>query len=221
VRSRTDLTLDMLESAFQVMQRNLESVTLAEALFVPQGGCRSVLGTLKHAAGWSHVYRSVAFDADPKHWPAIDWPHGLRDTIIKSDQYPRDVIQWFEESHRPWVRDLTALQDEQLDEPRPAHWGEEVPLFDIVRTIALHHVYHAGELNEVLSICRGEAWEEREEVEENNISTIGHRVRTPWLDPKRCRKLLIGKPQAGRDTKARSEHEVLGQKNGQRSFSGL
>lgn len=43
-------------------------------------------------------------------------------------------------------------------------------------------VYHAGELNQVLSICRGEAWEEGEEVEENNVSTVGHRVQPPWLD---------------------------------------
>jgi hypothetical protein len=34
----------------------------------------------------------------------------------------------------------------------------------------------------LLSIYRGEAWEETEEVEENNISTIGHRVRPLWLD---------------------------------------
>ena len=56
------------------------------------------------------------------------------------------------------------------------YWGEEAPLFDIVSMIARHHVYHAGELNQVLSIFRGEAWEEGEEVEENNISTVGHRV---------------------------------------------
>jgi hypothetical protein len=48
------------------------------------------------------------------------------------------------------------------------------------RLIAGHHIYHAGELNQVLSILRGEAWEEGEEVEESNISAIGHRVIPPW-----------------------------------------
>jgi hypothetical protein len=27
----------------------------------------------------------------------------------------------------------------------------------------------------------GEAWEYGEEVEENHISTLGHRVRPPWI----------------------------------------
>jgi hypothetical protein len=57
-----------------------------------------------------------------------------------------------------------------------------MPLLDIVVLIAGHHLYHAGELNQVLSIRWGEAWEEGEEVEENNVSTAGHRVRPPWLD---------------------------------------
>jgi hypothetical protein len=63
--------------------------------------------------------------------------------------------------------------------------GELGPLFDIAATIARHHVYHAGEINQLLSIARGEAWEEFEEVEENHISTVGHRVRPPWLNGRR------------------------------------
>ena len=92
------------------------------------------------------------------------------------------VIRWFDGAHSGWLDNLAGLRDEQLDEPRPVHWGESMPLFDIVGLIAGHHIYHAGELNQVLSICRGEAWEEREEVEENNISTLGHRVRPPWMN---------------------------------------
>ena len=86
----------MLEASCRVVLENVGDITLEEALFVPSGGYRSILGILKHIAGWSHVY-------------------------------------------------------------------------------------HAGELNQVLSICRGEAWEKGEEVEENHISTVGHRVRPPWL----------------------------------------
>jgi hypothetical protein len=180
VRSRLELTRYLLEQAFEVMVRHLDKLTLEEALFVPQGGYRSVLGTLKHAAGWSHVYRSYAFDPEPKHWNEIDWPHGLRDTVIKSQSYVSDVVAWFELSHQQWMDSLLSITEDQLDELRPLHWGEKAPLYDIVVMIAGHHIYHAGELNQVLSICRGEAWEEGEEVEENNISTTGHRVIPPW-----------------------------------------
>jgi len=51
---------------------------------------------------------------------------------------------------------------------------------DIVRLIANHHIYHAGKINQLLSIYRQEAWEEGEEVEENIISSDGHRVIPPW-----------------------------------------
>jgi len=37
-----------------------------------------------------------------------------------------------------------------------------------------------GEINQILSICRSEAWEDGEKVEENNVSTVGHRVVPPW-----------------------------------------
>jgi hypothetical protein len=164
------------------MARNIEEVTLDEALFVPEGGYRSVLGTLKHAAGWSHVYRSYAFDARPRRWNEIDWPRRLIDTIDKSEDYLEDVIRWFKLSHRTWIEDLASIDEDQLGELRPVHWGQKVPLYHIVVMIAGHHIYHAGELNQVLSIYRGEAWEEGEEVEENNISTLGHRVKPAWLE---------------------------------------
>jgi hypothetical protein len=179
-RSRLELTRHWLKYAFQVMTGHLDKPTLEEALFVPQGGYRSVLGTLKHAAGWSHVYRSYAFDPEPRHWNEIAWPNGLRDTVIKSQSYVNDVTAWFELSHQHWMDALSSLTDDQLDELRPLHWGAKAPLHDIVVMIAGHHIYHAGELNQVLSIYRGEAWEEGEEVEENNVSTIGHRVIPPW-----------------------------------------
>ena len=180
MRSKLELTRHLLEHAYQVMTGHLDNLSVEEAFFVPENGYRSVLGTLKHAAAWSHVYRSYAFDPEPRHWKEIDWPHGLRDTVIKSQSYVDDVIAWFKLSHQQWLDALSGVTDDQLDEFRPLHWGERAPLYDIVVLIAGHHIYHAGELNQVLSICRGEAWEEGEEVEENNVSTLGHRVFPPW-----------------------------------------
>ena len=182
MRNRRELAHLVLDDAFQMLANNLHGLQIEEALFVPPGGYRSTLGTLKHIAGWSHVYRSYAFDCQPKHWARIDWPRGLRETVDSSQSYLDEVIAWAEAAHREWLRCLDELsKDEALDELRPMHWGELKPLFDIVTTIARHHVYHAGEINQLLSIARGEAWEEYEEVEENHISTVGHRVRPPWL----------------------------------------
>jgi hypothetical protein len=62
---------------------------------------------------------------------------------------------------------------------RSPHWGKTAPFREIVAMVAEHWSYHAGEINEILAIRRGEAWEDGEEVEENHISTVGHRVRPP------------------------------------------
>ena len=62
----------MIEQAFQMLAGNVRGLQIDEALFVPPGGYRSTLGTLKHIAGWSHIYRSYAFEAEPRHWEHID-----------------------------------------------------------------------------------------------------------------------------------------------------
>jgi hypothetical protein len=182
MRSRGELTQHLLDYAYRVVADNLVGLTLDEALFVPAGGYRSVLGTLKHTGAWSHVYHSFAFDPEPKGWTEIGWPRGLRDTVDASMAYLDEVVAWFGRSHESWTRSLGGLDEEHFDLPRPLHWGQTAPLFDIVTIVASHHVYHAGEINQLLSIYRGEAWEEGEEVEENHMATLGHRVRPPWLE---------------------------------------
>jgi hypothetical protein len=170
----------MLESAYATLRQNVMNLTLDEALFVPPGGFRSTLGTLKHAAAWSHVYRSFAFDHQPIGWYDLNWPHGLRDTVLKTEAYLREMMTWLDQAHTLWLTNLQEVTEEQLNQARPVHWGDTLPLYRIIWVIAEHHLYHAGEINQLLSIYRGEAWEEGEEVEENNVSTVGHRVIPPW-----------------------------------------
>src|SRR5207247_7190839 len=130
----------------------------------------------------SHVHHSHASASEPKHWIKTGWPRSLRDTIEPSQPYVDEIIAWFEASFEQWRLSLLAAADEDLDEPHPLHWRATAPLFDIVVLVANHWTYHAGELNEILSIVRGEAWEYTEEVEENQISTAGHRVRPGWMN---------------------------------------
>jgi hypothetical protein len=180
MRSRIELARYLLEHAYRTAADNLAGLTLEEALFAAPGGYRSVLGTLKHAAAWSHVYHSFAFDPAPRGWTEIGWPRELRETVEPSQRYLDEVLAWFDQSHQLWLRSLGMVGEEQLDQPHPLHWGQAAPLYDIVVLVASHHLYHAGEINQLLAIQRGEAWEEGEEVEENHIATLGHRVTSPW-----------------------------------------
>ena len=127
------------------------------------------------------MYHSYAFESAPRHWKAVDWPRGLRDTVETSQEYLDEIVAWFEDSAALWKASLHSVRDEDFDQPRPCHWGSTARLFDIVIMVAAHWSYHAGELNEILALLRGEAWEYTEEVEENHISTAGHRVRPGWM----------------------------------------
>lgn len=182
MRSRLELTRHLLDYAYRVAADNLVGLTLDEALFIPAGGYRSTLGTLKHMAGWSHVYHSFAFDPAPTGWTEIGWPRDLQDTVDTSQGYLDEVVAWSGSSHEAWMRSLGEVDETQIDLPRPLHWGQTAPLFEIVTIVANHHVYHAGEINQLLAIAREEAWEETEEVEENHISTLGHRVKPAWME---------------------------------------
>jgi hypothetical protein len=158
--------------------RNTGSITLEEALFAA-AGYRSILGVAKHLVGWLHVYRSYAFDAQPRHWAQSAWPRGLVDTVDREDSYLHEILAWASAGFREWD---AALAGETADRPAKLHWGQEAPLSDVVMRTISHVNYHAGELNMLLSIARGEAWEYTEEVEENHISTFGHGIPAPWMN---------------------------------------
>jgi DinB superfamily len=105
----------------------------------------------------------------------------LRDTIEPTRDYLDEMIAWFAHSHGAWMASLAAANEAEIDRPHALHWGATAP-YAIVVMLAHHHVYHTGEITLLLSLQRGEAWEEREEVEENHISTVGSRVRPPWRE---------------------------------------
>jgi Protein of unknown function (DUF664) len=169
--------LASLEEARRTFTEQVRDLQIDEALDAA-GGFRSMLGIAKHTAAWSEVYRSFAFDREPRHWDSIDWPRGLRDRIDPTTAYLEEIIAWFDRTHDRW-RDSLA-EERSLEQDVRLHWGGTAPLIDVVAMVTTHWAYHAGEINAILAIRRQEAWEQGEEVEENHISTEGHRVRPPW-----------------------------------------
>jgi hypothetical protein len=168
----------VLEGAHETLVDNVRAISLEEALDTA-GGFRSILGLIKHVAGWTAVYHSYAFDPEPRSWDHTDWPRGLRDRIEPTEEYLREILGWFERSYQRWL--VSTEEPANLDLERSVHWGKTAPLREIVAMVAGHWQYHAGEINAILAIRRREAWEYGEEVEENHISTAGHSVRRRWI----------------------------------------
>jgi uncharacterized damage-inducible protein DinB len=167
-----------LEAARQMFVDNVKGVSIDAALDAG-GGYRSIIGLVKHTAAWTAVYHSFAFDDAPRSWTETDWPRGLRQRIERTEDYLRDLLTWLEHSSEQWLNSVDDGVD--LNEPRPVPSGDTWPLREIVAYVAAHMAYHAGEINSILAIRRGEAWEYGEHVEENHISTIGRSVRRPWI----------------------------------------
>ncbi len=168
----------MLEDAHRTFIDNVSGLSMEEVLDAADG-YRSILGLMKHVAGWSAVYHSYAFQEQPRHWNQTDWPRGLRDRIEPREAYVQEILAWFDRSYERWLSSVAKPVD--LDQGRPLHWGQTAPLREIVAMVAGHWQYHAGEINMILAIRREEAWEYGEEVEENHIPTAGHGVRRPWI----------------------------------------
>src|SRR5215212_246783 len=114
-----------LETARGTFMDNVASVSLEEALD-PAGGFRSVVGLIKHTAGWTEVYRSYAFDDEPTSWPEIDWPFGLRERIEPSQEYFDAVREWYGDVSSRWLAECESPLN--LDEHRRVHWDGTWPL---------------------------------------------------------------------------------------------
>ena len=127
MRTRRELASLVIEQAFQMLADNVRDLRVDEALFVPPGGYRSTLGTLKHIAGWSHVYRSYAFEAEPRHWEHIDWPRGLRDTVEPSQSYLDEVIAWAQAAHTSWLESQRHGRPAKSVTTAPASWAMSAP----------------------------------------------------------------------------------------------
>jgi uncharacterized damage-inducible protein DinB len=184
--TRAQQAVATLDFAHRMLKGNVASLSIDDAL-QPAGGFRSPIGILKHVAGWSAVYYSYAFEEEPRHWRQAAWPRGLRDTIEPAQSYLDELIVWLEATFERWTATVGALDDAAFDAPHRAHFGGTLPLSQVLRLVFTHWCYHAGEINAVLSILRGEAWEYSEEVEENHISTAGHRIRPNWMSDDQAR----------------------------------
>jgi hypothetical protein len=179
--TRSAVAESILAHGYRVLSDNVHDVAPADALKAA-GGYRSILGILKHTAAWTHVYHSYAFEAEPRHWRGQDWPGGLApDVVDTTPAYYAALKTWLEEGRRRWSASIAGLADRDFDQPHRVHWGATASLWDIVLMVAAHWIYHAGEINALRALERGEAWEYTEEVEENHISTAGHRLRPGWM----------------------------------------
>jgi len=138
----------------QSMLGNL--ATVPEELWpaAPPGGDRTIASIVLHVGSCLVMYDEYAFGPGRKRWDDRDlvpW---------RPEEAPMaEAIGWMTAAHRRFVDHVAALPDDELDEPRPTNWGEPLPTRSLISIIATHAAYHAGEINHIRSLLRGDdAW---------------------------------------------------------------
>jgi hypothetical protein len=99
-----------------------------------------------HLSAWTDVYR---------HWTFGE----MRPTLLDFD-VPGDAnagLAWLYRAQDDFSAEVDELNDESAFELRPAHWGEAVPVVNLVTTMLTEHVHHIAETGVLRDLRRGHA----------------------------------------------------------------
>ncbi|HJM88649.1 MAG TPA: DinB family protein [Dehalococcoidia bacterium] len=151
---RVEELVSLLDLAFDgddetSLMANLRNVDEATWNTVPQGGGRTIAEIAAHAGLAPWVYADFAFGAGGPTWDSAVAE------VVAAARSMEQTVEWMREGHSRFVAEVAALDDGDLDESRPAHWGEQQPLRKLVAVLVSHASYHAGEINHARSLIRG------------------------------------------------------------------
>ena len=135
----------------QSLLGNLATVTAEQWHTTPPGGERTIASVVLHVGVCLVMYDEYAFGPAKRQW---DDPDLVPWTAEEAPM--AEAIAWTTEAHRAFVDHVAALRDEDLDQPRPANWGERVPTRWLIASMATHSAYHAGEINHIRSLLSGD-----------------------------------------------------------------
>ena len=155
-RPRIDELLRILNISFEgsahALLANLATVTEKEWDVLPEGAARSIRTMTAHVGMFKYIYANHGFrDAsigygDP---PAIPPQERLAT--------PETATAWLREAHAYLIEAIDELPDDQeLERPRKAHWGDMVPTLFLIDTMHEHDLYHSGEINKTRALLQGD-----------------------------------------------------------------
>jgi len=163
--SAVDEVVYLLEEAFsgsgisetnesQSLLVNLRSIDEPLWHALPTGGGRTVESIALHVGGCKVMYVEYAFGTRKLQWddPLVQpWEVG--------EAPMNETIAWLQGAHRTLIDHVRGLGDADLEKPRLANWGQEMPTRWLLSMLLQHDTYHAGEVNHLRSLLQGnDAW---------------------------------------------------------------
>jgi hypothetical protein len=151
--------------AFDALFSNLKDLREDDWTWVPPGGARSIAAIAGHVASTKVMYDNHAFGdgsltwMDPLFGDAQSPPAGGQGP--DGGPSPQELVEWLRESQLRLLRNVDALGDDgELLRDRPVNWGGAMPTRWIISRLIHHDGYHAGEINHLRSVHRGDdVWE--------------------------------------------------------------
>ena len=99
-----------------------------------------------HLAAWTDIYRGFAFG---------DLRPDLNDFDVPGDA--ASGLRWLYDAQDRFLSEVAELNDTTMFELRPAHWGESLPLVNLVSMMLIEHVHHIAEVGALRDLRRGHA----------------------------------------------------------------
>ncbi len=128
--------------------QNLSSVTTNDLDQVVPGGGRTMRDLIVHCAAVKFMHANHAFgDATATFWNTWTGDEPASDASFE------DLLEWLEQAHAEVIKAVNDLSDDrELGAKRPTYWGEALETRYILDAIAVHDVYHAGEINHLRAL---------------------------------------------------------------------
>jgi DinB superfamily len=129
---------------------NLHDVTSEEWRWEPPGGRRTIRNIVQHVGSCKFMYENHGFgDA------TFEWDDPLVAGVDAVDE-PTSAIAWLREGQARLRRSVAGLDDAELGRSRRTNWGELKETRWIIAVMIEHDLYHAGEINHVRALHRGD-----------------------------------------------------------------
>jgi uncharacterized damage-inducible protein DinB len=127
---------------------NISSVTPDEWVWVPPGARRSIRYIARHVGMGKYIYQNHAFGDASYTW------EGLYVAGESQVETIHAAIAWLRQGHKKLRASIAALDDEELLRPRLSPFDGLQETRWIIARMMQHDLYHAGEINHILAMCR-------------------------------------------------------------------
>lgn len=132
------------------LMANLSSVVNNDLDHLPPSGGRTMRDLIIHCGSIKSMHVNHGFgDRSRTFWTTWDGDSQITDAPLE------DLFSWLQRAHYEVTDAVAALLDDaELRVLRPTYWGAKWETRALIDAIAIHDIYHAGEINHLRALLQ-------------------------------------------------------------------